>query len=154
MAKKKTNPFDSIPSNSQDPLFPIALVSYRAELEWKDGIPHLVNAPVRLSEAPASAMTELLKKVLDLPYETQDASLQGLSNGEAMIVNWVRQAAAGDDDARTGVLDRLMGKPKQSIESVSLTGNLNDFLDSVAEKTRTQTIDITVKAEVNDVEDL
>lgn len=134
--------------------YPVPSITYRAEIEWKDGLPRLVNAPVRLSESPENGMQALLRKVLDLPYDGSDPSLVGLSNGEAMIINMARDAASGDHDARTQVLDRLLGRPQQNIKSVTLSGDLNEFLDKVAAETQTQTVDITVQAEMSDVEDL
>jgi len=139
-----------------DPLAPV-LVDYRAEIIWVDGIPTLANAPVRLSAAPKSSMEALLMKVLDLPYDGKDPALQGLTNGEATMVNLARDAAAGMPSAREIVLDRVMGKPQQNIksESVNLTGDLNEFLDKVAEKTRVQTVDVPAEVSpITDVEDL
>lgn len=132
-------------------------VDYRALIEWREGVPHLVSAPVRLSEAPEDALRVLLRRCLDLPYDGRDPTLQGLSQGEAMVINWARQAAAGDAEARTAIVDRFLGRPKQSVESVSLTGNLNDFLDKVAAQTVTETIDVPSPPAFNpntDVEDL
>lgn len=122
---------------------PQTSVDYRALIEWREGLPYLVSAPVRLSEGPEDALRTLLRRCLDLPYDGNDPSLMGMSQGEAMIINLSRDAANGSSEARTHVLDRLLGKPKQNIESVSLTGNLNDFLDKVAEDTQIQTVEVT-----------
>jgi hypothetical protein len=130
-------------------------VTYRAEIAWKDGVPFLVSAPVKLSDSPENSMQLLLKKCLDLPYDGKDPALLGLTNGEALIINLARDAARGDHDARTTVLDRLLGRPQQNIKSVSLTGDLNEFLDKVAQETQTHTVDVIIRgADPDSAEDL
>jgi len=130
-------------------------VDYRALLEWREGIPYLVSTPVRISEEPEATLRTLLRKCLDLPYDGLDNTLKGLSQGEAMVINMTRQAAAGDSDARTQVIDRFLGRPKQSIETVSLTGDLNSFLDRVAEETKIETIEVVSEpVPFDSVEDL
>lgn len=137
------------------PQYPAPAVTYRAEIGWKDGVPFLVSAPVKLSDSPENSMQLLLKTCLDLPYDGPDPALFGLTNGEACIINLARDAARGDPCARDTVLDRLLGRPQQNIKSVSLTGDLNEFLDKVAQETRTQTVDVTIKgAEPDSAEDL
>lgn len=141
----------NIPSEILGPI-----VSYQAEIAWIDGLPTLVSAPVKFAENPKAAMQALLEKCLDLPYDGKDPSLLGLTQGEAVIVNLIRDAAGGDQDARAAVLDRLLGKPQQNIKAVHLSGDLNEFLDRVAAetKTQTQTIDVTPPSNPNSAEDL
>ena len=121
---------------------PVTSVEYRAELLWQDGMPYLASAPVRVSNNPQEALPELLRKVLDLPYDGSDSTLAGLSNAEAIAVQVARSAANGDLNATQMLFDRLLGRPKQSIETVSLTGDLNTFLDQVAEATKIETIEV------------
>lgn len=133
----------------------VADLEYTIPLVWKDGMPVVTGAPVRLSRDPSVSVPELLRACLDLPYDGPDPSLAGRTLGEAMIVNLTRQAASGDHDARTTILDRILGKPKQSIESVTLSGDLNDFLDKVAKETIIDTVPEYVDTPVdNSVEDL
>jgi hypothetical protein len=130
-------------------------VTYRALLEWREGVPYLVSAPVKLSEAPENSLRALLRKCLDLPYDGKDPSLQGLTQGEAMIVNLSRDAAAGFPEARTAILDRFLGRPTQNIQSVNLSGDLNSFLDKVARETKIEAIDVTSEeSQVDQTEDL
>jgi hypothetical protein len=129
------------------------VVTYRGEIAWKDGMPYLVSAPVRLSEGPENLIPGLLRKCLDLPYDGQDPALQGLSNGEVISINLTRLAARGDLEALNILFNRILGQPKAKSESVVLTGSLNDFLDKVAEQTRVQTIDVPVETPEG-VEDL
>lgn len=130
-------------------------VDYRALIEWQDGVPCLVSVPVRISEKPENALRALLRKCLDLPYDGSDPSLRELSQGEAMVVSMTRQAADGDNDARTSIIDRLLGRPQQNIKSVSLSGDLNEFLDKIAAETKFEAMDITPgPVPDNSVEDL
>lgn len=117
-------------------------VTYRTELEWRNGVPCLTRAPIRVSEDPQEMMPMLLRRVLDLPYDGRDPSLQGLSNAEAIAVQVARAAAMGDLDATSLLLDRLLGRPQQNIKSVSLSGNLNDFLDKIAKETHIETVEV------------
>lgn len=134
---------------------PVTQVIYNAEIVWKDGVPVLVNAPQCISLSPEQALQELMKKCLDLPYDGRDPSLKGLKQGEAIIVNLIRDAAHGSPEARSAVLDRLLGRPQQNIKSIHLTGDLNSFLDKVAEQAKIETIDLPPPTpETYDGEDL
>lgn len=152
--KKKTLRDLSLADYPTDPSFPV--VTYQAEIKWVDGVPTLANAPVRISANPVEALTDLVVKALDLPYSGRDPALQGLSCGEAMAINAARQAAEGDHDARNMILDRVIGRPKQKTETVTVTGTLNDFLDHVAREEKITTVDVTfTETTVEDqVEDL
>jgi len=130
-------------------------VDYRAEIKWKDGIPYLASHPVCLSEGTKDKIQALLKIAQDLPYNGNDPQLKGLTQGEAMIINLSRDAADGDQWATNVILDRIVGKPQQKIQSVSLHGDLNEFLDMVAEDTQEEIIDVTPDApEADETEDL
>ena len=158
MAKKKDNYSlalkDALTKNNLGPVNENA-VDYRAELEWREGIPYLTSVPVRISVNPEATLRTLLRTCLDLPYDGSDPTLKGLSQGEAMVINMTRAAAEGDSDARTQVIDRFLGRPKQSIESVSLTGDLNEFLDKVAKETKIETVEVeTAQAPPDSAEDL
>jgi hypothetical protein len=152
MAKKTPAEFALAQALKELPVAP--LIEYRAQIAWKDGLPYLVSAPVRLSEDPVGSMPALIRKCLDLPYDGPDLALAGLTQGEAMIVNMVREAANGGEAARDTVLNRILGHPKTKSESVVISGNLNDFLDSVAKKEKLETVDITIEPEPDSVEDL
>lgn len=136
---------------------PATFVEYAALLVWKEGIPYLANTPAKISESPREKILSLLEKSLDLPYDGKDPALQGLTCGEAMVINLTRDASYGSHEARTAILDRLLGRPKQSIESVQLTGDLNSFLSKVAEDMQVNTIEVTAEETSNpnlSVEDL
>lgn len=152
--KKKTRYSLALKDALENPPQSSPVVAYRAELEWKEGIPFLVSAPVKISEQPEATLRILLRRCLDLPYDGKDPSFKGLSQGEAMIIQMTRDAANGDSDARTQIIDRILGRPQQNIKSVNLSGDLNDFLDKVARETQIQTVDITPNHPVDLTEDL
>jgi hypothetical protein len=119
-----------------------SVVKYRAMLRWDGDTPFLTCAPERLSKDPQASIPDLLRKVLDMPYQGDNPAYEGLSFGEALVISMARDAADGSGDARDAILDRLLGKPKQSIESVQITATLNDFLDSVAQSELHTTVDV------------
>jgi len=156
MAKKKT----SVLKTLDDQVSTKQVESYRGEISWAEGRPYLVNQPIVLSENPEDALLALTRKVLDLPYHGENPALEGLTIGEATVVSMGTAAADGNERARTEIFDRLLGKPMQNVksQSVNLSGSLNDFLDSVAEKTKVQSVEVPIEdAELvsnTDVEDL
>lgn len=135
---------------------PTATVNFRAMLAWKDGIPYLVSNPQKVSKDPATAILELFKTVLDLPYNGTNPSYQGLTNAEAMAISHATRAADGEIDSTNLLLDRINGRPSQKIQAVHLTGNLTDFLDKVASQELHNTVDITpiVETPEEQIEDL
>jgi len=156
MPKRKKNLY-SLALAREDQNQPNRVDSYRAELEWREGMPYLVSAPVKLSEAPENALRALLRTCLDLPYDGRDPTLVGMTQGEAMMINLSRDAAIGDPGARELILDRLLGKSQQNIKSVNLSGNLSEFLDNVAKKTKIQSVEVPIEDATiinTDVEDL
>lgn len=142
----RKNSYDiALPSEAQlnRPANAPALLEYRAEIEWREGIPYLTKAPTRISEQPENNLRLLLRRCLDLPYDGLNPALAGLSQGEAMMVQLMRQAADGDSDARTQIIDRILGRPQQNIKSLNLSGDINEFLDRVAADTHIETIEVT-----------
>lgn len=108
------------------------------KITYVDGVPTLVGVPLHLSPDPVKGLRELLKVSLDVPYTGPDPSLQGKSNGEAIVLNLIRQAANGDPGARSEVLDRFLGQPAQNINTTTVTGDLTNILTQVAEDMRRQ----------------
>jgi len=73
-----------------------------------------------------------------LPYEgAWDADIQqkvinpeyvGMLNLEVLIVEQFKRAQAGDQKAISEIMDRILGKPKQSVESTNMNLSYTDFL--------------------------
>jgi len=126
------------------------VVEYKALFVYKDGIPYLAQPPARTTpQTPQERLLHFLEQCLDLPYDGNDPSLRGMTQGEAMIINWTRQASEGDESSREAIVDRLLGRPKQSVSSVQLTGSLDSFLDQVAKDMQFHTIDIPPEPKPN-----
>jgi hypothetical protein len=72
---------------------------------------------------------------LSLPYDDPlglDPEFDGMTNAEVMMVRMARKAAAGDLSVASELLDRVLGRPKQSVESKSLNLTYEDFLKEAA----------------------
>ena len=123
-------------------------------IHWDpDGRPTLVSVPKNISQDPARSLQDLLKLSLDMPYTGPDRSLKGKSNGEAIILNLIRQAAEGNPNARSEVLDRFLGQPAQNINTTTVTGDLTGILEKVAEDMRQAQKTTIIDAEVTDEPD-
>jgi hypothetical protein len=123
-------------------------------IHWDpDGSPTLVNVPLNISKDPVRSLQDLLKLSLDMPYTGPDLTLRGKSNGEAIILNLIRQAAEGNPNARSEVLDRFLGQPAQNINTTTVTGDLTNILTQVAEDMRQAQKVTIVDAEVTDEPD-
>jgi hypothetical protein len=123
-------------------------------IHWdEDGQPTLINVPRTISPDPTRTLQELLKISLDMPYTGPDKSLQGKSNGEAIVLNLIRQAAEGNPNARSEVLDRFLGQPAQNIHTTTVTGDLTSILTRVAEDMRDSNKATIIEAETVDEPD-
>lgn len=104
----------------------------------KTGRPMLVTVPV-LSK---TQLVDIIHAELSLPYEDPlglEPEFDGMSNHEVMIRKRVRHAAlTGDDEKSELLLDRILGRPKQSSESVSVKVGYEDYLRHLAEQEASQ----------------
>lgn len=98
---------------------------------WKDGVPTVATQPATLKESLSDVMLGAMLQ----PYR-DDLGLYpeyaGLSNMEVASLQAANMAAEGDLQAFTALLNRILGMPKQSSESKTLTMNYQDFLNAVA----------------------
>ncbi|MDP7429978.1 MAG: hypothetical protein QGG97_00350 [Flavobacteriales bacterium] len=97
-------------------------------------------------------LVDLPVAALSLPYERsekdvfleKDSEFEGMTNAEVMNVRLARNAAKGDMDAIKTLQDRVLGKPKQQIESRSITETYTQYLERLAaaeeEKNLTESI--------------
>lgn len=66
------------------------------------------------------------------PHDPQDAQYEGMTCAEVMVRKQTQTAARlGDAEV---VMDRLLGRPKQSVESTKLTLTYEDTLKEIARK--------------------
>lgn len=114
------------------------------------------NAPQPRYGGPMgkAQLTQLFSAGLSMPYKgtyapEEDAYIiedeyDGKTIGEVIVMKRLQKAAEGDPDATRDILDRVMGKPKQSVESTSVTMSYSDFLEmSANEEDELNVIDIT-----------
>jgi hypothetical protein len=97
-------------------------------IEWKTS-PSGARYPVNLS---AQQALDNLKSAVAAPYQGRDPALAGTDNLTAMNTKLVELAAKGDKEAINMVHNRLMGTPKQYIETVNVTKTMRSFLDTIA----------------------
>ncbi|MCP4990969.1 MAG: hypothetical protein GY928_34460 [Colwellia sp.] len=61
-----------------------------------------------------------------------DPEFEGKSNAEVMNIRLARRAAGGCMDATKTILDRILGRPKQQIESLNISETYTQYLDRIA----------------------
>lgn len=105
-------------------------------IEWVDGRP----MPRYAQPLNKQQMSELVTAALSTEYEGDidpetgepcnfDSRYRGMTKAEVMALRLADRAAAGDNKATTEVLDRVLGKPKQSVETVGVKMTYHDFLE-------------------------
>lgn len=108
----------------------------RRMIVWgPDGVPRPESVPML---SPKN-VEDLASTALSLPYKTDpfsvsDEEFVGMTNAEVMLVRMARLAAGGDLSAANVLLDRVLGKPKQSIESKNVNVSYADVLKEKAER--------------------
>ena len=110
--------------------------------------------PLVLTDIPPSASPAekaRIQKENDALEKAHESELEfeGRTNAEVMIVKLARAAARGDKDATASMLDRVLGKPKQSVESKSMKLTYEDYLKEMA-RSSAASVSPTEDAEVVD----
>jgi hypothetical protein len=110
----------------------------KTQIEWRDNVPHVVGkeafTKVSLSAMAVAAVSLPYKPVTFInddgeeQVDPEELEFEGLSNGEVMLIRQARNAALGDYDSTVMLLDRICGKPKQQIDSTTMTLTLQDYL--------------------------
>lgn len=114
-------------------------------IKWVD------DKPVPVTERMLSSdhVHDLVSCAASLPYNAEDdfydlfPELYGLSYLEVALIKLAQQAAGGSLGATEALLDRIVGKPKQSIEKKTINLSYQDLLDSIGDPTP-QTINAQV----------
>lgn len=112
----------------------LGAVVQRRLVAWNpDGSPVVVTVPMltksQIGDMATAAISLLYNDPLGLEPE-----FHGLTNAEVMMIRVARRAAAGDFSATDMILDRVLGKPKQSSENVNVKVTYEDFLREQAAK--------------------
>ncbi len=116
-----------------------APIAKAAIIKWVNGMPEPAYKDIN-----PSSVKQLATTALSLPYEGEyneelgmniiEPRFEGMSNAEVMWVRMAERAAQGDLDAAKILLDRVLGKPKQSVESTSMSLTYPEYLELMAKK--------------------
>lgn len=127
----------------------------RRVTQWENGLPVVRDVPMLTK----SQIVDTIAAVVSLPYFDPEDELRvemglkpsrfyGMTNAEAMITRLVDNAArTGDKDEVEKILDRLLGKPKQTSETIKTTLTYEDRLKEIAAR-RAQTATPAVRTDV------
>ena len=109
-------------------------------IRWENGVP----VPCYGQSLQANNFKDLSLLAFSLPYEGEidketgeriiDPEFVGMTNAEVMYVKLGQYAAQGDLDAATFLLDRIIGKPKQQTENLSVKMGYQEFLEALSEQ--------------------
>lgn len=131
---------------------------------WKDGVPVPSTMPV----IPKDQIEQLALTALSLPFEPEplaekylceldrlndlkrweeEQKYVGMTNMEVAVIRQAKAAATGDQDALKEMLDRILGKAKQQIDSRSIKMTYADYLKAQAEKDKAEVVDVEVRGE-------
>lgn len=138
-----------------------------APLLSKSGIENLAvvaaSLPYKVPELVLPPAPELdASKIVNERYEQErdrliaehekELEFDGLTNAEVMFIKIARRAASGGDSAAENtLLDRMLGKPKQSVESKNLNLTYEDLLrEKAARATPAEVIDVKVESSAPD----
>jgi len=88
--------------------------------------------PVGKPPITPSEVLSQLKDVFRMPYMGKDLDKVGMSLIEAALYSAMKAAADGDTDALEKMLNRIMGRPLQSVQNLNVNGTLKELLDGIA----------------------
>ncbi len=116
---------------------------------WQEGLPIPINSRPMAKEQ----LSALFPAALSLPYqgewnhETQsyfiEPRFRGLTDGEVLIERLKEKALGGDLKAMDMIFDRIMGKPKQAVETVSMNMSYSEYLDHLAAQDEQEDLPMT-----------
>ena len=107
-------------------------------IKWQQGKP----VPTKREIITKEAVDQLPLTVISIPYKRTpleiefniDEELEGMTNGEVMMLRMSQSAARGNFKATDMLLDRILGKPKMVSESKNLNLSYQDYLLELARK--------------------
>ena len=126
----------------------LGVIQKRMIVLGPDGVPRPSSVPT----ISRQGIEDLAAVALSLPYKIAEVPLglddkahaeavarredemefEGMTNAEVMIVKLARSAAGGDAEATSMLLDRVLGRPKQSVESKTMSMTYADVLKEKA----------------------
>lgn len=109
-------------------------------IRWENGVPYPVYAPPMQKDQ----LSSLINAAIAVEYEGEldeetgerhlDPRYEGCTMGEVMALKLAEKAASGNLNAVNMVFDRILGKPKQSVESTTMTVSYTDYLAQLAQE--------------------
>lgn len=99
-----------------------------------------------LAMTPSELQRTLAYKLHDIDPETGKTNMESIADN---IVGMAKQGNKLGLDAAVEIMDRVLGKAKQSVETLSVTATLGDYLDRLSGAP-----DVAVHRDVIDMEGL
>lgn len=117
---------------------PVSIDHFESVIIWENGIPDVRYQKMLTKETVA----ELPLAALSQPYERtsleielgRDEEFENLTRAEVMHIRLARKAAGGSMEAAKFLLERMLGKPKQSVETKSLSMTYTQYLEELTRK--------------------
>lgn len=114
-------------------------VNNKVMITWINGTPELTYGKIINTQS----VKKLAQVAASLPYEGEwdeeletyilEPRFKGMTNIEVMWIRLAEKAANGDTGAMNMIFDRILGKPKQSVETASVSFTYEQFLQKLAE---------------------
>lgn len=123
------------------------IAHYNSFVDWSDGVPVVVYKQMLTKDI----IVDLPLAAVSMPYERTeeevflgiDEDLEGKTIAEVMDIRLARNAARGDKESYKILKDRILGKPKQEIQSTKLTMSYTEYLEKITEEEGEEIIDVT-----------
>lgn len=129
------------------------------EFEWSEGMP----TPRGRRPMAKEQVQQIHHAAAALPYRGEwspeqqawiiDPKYEGKTMVEVAIIRRFEAAAAGDANAYKDVMDRVLGKPKQALESVNMNLSYTEMLDMLDDsgwREIPQTLDVEAQEDWGD----
>ncbi len=125
------------------------ITNYESVITWESGEPvvkyrQMLTKNV-IADMPIVAMSMPYKRTQEEIDNDIDPEFEGKTNVEVMNIRLARKAAKGDLDAYRLLTERVLGRPKQEVQSTNLSMSYSEFLEKVTEEENENIIDAQVK---------
>lgn len=119
-------------------------VQNKVMITWVNGVPEPTYGKI----VNTQSVKKLAQVAASLPYEGEwdeelemyvlEPRFKGMTNIEVMWIRLAEKAANGDTGAMNMIFDRILGKPKQSVETASVSMTYQEFLKELAKQNGAQ----------------
>ncbi len=119
----------------------LVTINRRMIIWTPEGVPMPSSSPLLSKQN----IEDLATTALSLPYTGGEEEFASMTNAEVMLVRLARAAAGGDQSAAEALMDRVLGRPKQSVESKSFRMTYEDLLkEKAAAAQRAETVEVQI----------